>query len=131
MLLTGEINRFREAARHLWNGFLMRDADWDSVDAFREICLILFGEQVLRRQKSKAPPIPIDSYESAFEEYRLFAPHQGRLPLMVNRDIPASGYWDFPIEWIRPEENPEIKPICFLMGSSIKEPPVFPDRPME
>lgn len=114
MSLTDEINQFREAARHLWNGFLMRDADWDSVDAFREIGLILFEEQVLRRWKSDAPPLPIDGDKIALQGYRLFAPHHGRLSLMINRDIPASGYWDFPVQWIPPEEQPEIKPIGFF-----------------
>jgi len=114
ILLTDEINRFREVARRLWNSYLKQDADWDSIDAFRDICLTLFEKQVLRRQKSRAPSTPVDGYETALEEYRLFAPHHGRLPLMVNRDIPASGYRDFPIQWISPEEHPEIKPVGFF-----------------
>jgi hypothetical protein len=119
MLLTSEINRFREAARHLWNSYLGRDADWDSVEAFQEICLALFEQQVLRRQGLKASPIPVDDCRKPLEEYRLFAPHSGRLPLRVNRDVPASGYWDFPVEWIPPEERPEIKPMGFFDFDSI------------
>jgi hypothetical protein len=60
VLLTDEINRFREAARHLWSSYLIRHADWDSVDAFREICVTLVDEQVLRRQGSQALPVPVD-----------------------------------------------------------------------
>jgi hypothetical protein len=38
----------------------------------------------------------------------------GKLPLSVNRDLPPSGYWDYPVDWISPETEPDIRPICFF-----------------
>jgi hypothetical protein len=114
MILTDEIHQFREVARHLWNTYLKRDADWDSVDTFDEICKKLFEEQITLRLELSASPIPVDTPKNPLDEYRLVAPHTGKLPLLINREIPASGYWDYPVEWIPPEEHPDIRPMPFF-----------------
>ena len=59
-------------------------------------------------------PIPMDHGNDILSEYRIFADHKGRLPLHPNRDIPASGYWDHPVNWIPPEQKQIIHPICFF-----------------
>jgi len=56
----------------------------------------------------------MDQGSEILTEYRLFADHAGRLPLHPNRDILASGYWDHPVEWIPPDKNQTIHPICFF-----------------
>jgi hypothetical protein len=114
MILTEEIRDFREAARHLWNTYLKRDADWDTVDAYNEICLRLFETRVVDRLELSALPIPMIPLQKSLDEYRLYANHTGKIPLLVNRDVPASGYWDYPIDWIPPEEHPDIRPISFF-----------------
>lgn len=90
------------------------DATWDTADEFANIANTLFTECVLRRARADARPIPMTHGNEILTEYRLFADHAGKLPLHPNRDIPASGYWDFPIEWIPPEERQIIHPICFF-----------------
>ncbi len=114
MIITEEIHLFRETARHLWNSYLMRDADFDSVDVFKDICLKLFEKQILLRLELDGSPIPIESERPYLREYRLFREGNGKLPIQVNRDLPPSGYWDYPIDWIPPEEKPVIHPICFF-----------------
>jgi hypothetical protein len=60
------------------------------------------------------PAIPINTDHSDLKEYRILMTGAGRLPLLVNRDIPASGYWDYPVDWIPPEDETEIRPISFF-----------------
>ena len=114
MNITQALNLYREMSRHLWNTYLIHEADDDTIDTFSEICKLLFEEQILNKLGIDAPFIPMDKGKSTIEEFVLFASHSGKLPLHVNRDIPASGYWDYPVHWIPPEENPRIHPICFF-----------------
>lgn len=113
MILTTHIHEFREMVRHLWNSYMRSDATWDTADEFAKITSVLFIECVLRRAGMDARPIPMD-HGKILTEYRLFADHTGKLPLRPNRDIPASGYWDHPVEWIPPEKKQIIHPICFF-----------------
>lgn len=114
MILTPHINEFREAVRHLWNAYMRREATWDTFDEFAKISEILFSESVLTRAGVDGRPIPMDHGKQVLTEYRIFANHTGRLTLHVNRDIPASGYWDHPVSWIPPEQKQIIHPICFF-----------------
>ena len=88
MIITDEIHQFREVARHLWNMYLKREADYDSVDTFHAICLQLFEEQITSRLEFPAPPIPMDGRDVPLAGYRLFATHHGKIPLYINREIP-------------------------------------------
>jgi hypothetical protein len=114
VILPSHIHEFREAARHLWNAYMRLDATWGTVEEFAKITEILFTECVLVRVGVEARPIPMDHGNDVLTEYRVFADHKGRLPLHVNRSIPASGYWDHPVAWIPPEEKQTIHPICFF-----------------
>lgn len=58
MIITQEVHLFRETARHLWNTYLREDADFDTVDVFRNICRTLFCEKIVSRLGINAPPIP-------------------------------------------------------------------------
>ncbi len=114
LILTSQIHEFREAVRHLWNSYLRSDATWDTADEFTRIAAILFSECALRRVDVEARPIPIGHGAEVLHEYRIFARPPGRLRFHANRDVPASGYWDHPIEWIPPEKPQTIHPICFF-----------------
>ena len=114
MEITEDINQFREAARHIWNSSIRTNANWDSADAFSKICKTLFAELVLSRNDLNVSVIPIDSNSEYLSEYRIYMEGNGKLPLMVNRDVPASGYWDHPVNWISPEQENDIRPICFF-----------------
>ena len=114
MIITQHIHKYRETVRHLWNTVFKEDANWDTVDIFKNICDLIFEELILSRLKIDAPVLQVDSQGEHLNEYQIFVDHKGRLPLMVNRDIPASGYWDHPIKWIPPEDPPDIRPICFF-----------------
>jgi hypothetical protein len=114
VILTSHVHEFREAARHLWNSYMRSEATWDTADEFARVAHILFAECALGRAGVEARPIPMDHGTEILAEYRLFAGHAGKLPLHANRDIPASGYWDHPVEWIPPEMKQTIHPICFF-----------------
>lgn len=112
--ITNKIFKFREAARNLWNVHLMESANWDSVDAFENICTELYREIVLRDITDTDQIIKIDSCASPLSSYRVSSNGGCKLPIMANREIPASGYWDFPREWVASEIDFEIIPICFF-----------------
>ncbi|HEX2770166.1 MAG TPA: hypothetical protein VHN12_12885 [Geobacteraceae bacterium] len=114
MILTDEIFKFREEARRLWYSYLKRDADSDSSDTFRKLFLQLFEERIIRRLGLRARPIPVDWDGEPVDDYRICASPDKRLPLMVNREIPATGNWDFPVDWIPPADTPDIRPISFF-----------------
>ncbi len=84
------------------------------MDEFGEICKLLFGELVLSHNDLDTSVIPLDSNTEYLSEYRIHMEGIGKLPLLVNREIPASGYWDHPIKWIAPEQENDIRPICIF-----------------
>jgi Zn-dependent M32 family carboxypeptidase len=49
MNLTNEIHEFREATWHLWNTYLKREANFDSIDNYLAICMQMFEEQLINR----------------------------------------------------------------------------------
>jgi hypothetical protein len=118
MILTQDIERFREAARHLWNGYMRIDdtnsTSWDTVEEFCKIANTLFAECVLARNQLPHPTIPMDQGISPLVEYRIIAHANAGIHLLVNRDMPASGYWDHPITWIPWTDMNVIHPISFF-----------------
>jgi hypothetical protein len=126
MNITEEVNLFRETARHLWNTYLRWDKDYnltnpnlglraqdDTHHVFSNICRILFCEKFVNRLDINAPPIPYDTSGDYLPQYRLIIPGGG-VSLHVNRDVPPSGYWDYPIKSILREENLDLRPVCFF-----------------
>ncbi|MFA6009761.1 MAG: hypothetical protein WC799_07245 [Desulfobacteraceae bacterium] len=101
MVITNHIHKFREAVRHLWNTFLRENSTWDTFDSFTQICELLFEEIVLSKIDSELHINNVYSYIGEYvPEYQIYVDHPGTLPMMVNRDIIPSGYWDYPVEWI-------------------------------
>ena len=78
------------------------------------ICELLFEEIVVCKVSVDYQLCNAFSYQAEYApECQIFADHQGKLPLLVNRDLKASGYWDYPIEWIPPEVPNDMRLIEF------------------
>ena len=99
--ITERFNSFREAARHLWNTWFRAEPqevqDWDLRDAYSEVYAALFNAMVKRHLPEEAAAIPhLWSNESGMpSQYRL-EPDCAQLPIMINRELCAEGYWDHP-----------------------------------
>ena len=100
--ITHSFANFREAARHLWNvhyrPILAACDRWDFHDSFDRVCVELFDGLVLR---------PNDIADAELARSNSWSPKTIRtlcvvpspasgVPIMINRDRPASGYWDHP-----------------------------------
>ena len=105
MIITDRIEMFREAARHIWNIYFRARAeasqDWDLRDAYSAVYVSLFDAIVRYGLPDGAPPIPhlCDPENKVLKHYRLVSDAE-LIPAMINRDIPASGYWDHPAKYI-------------------------------
>lgn len=105
MDITEQIQTFREASRHLWNSYFRfeaeRNQDWDLRDSFSEVYGALFNSLVRFHLPDSAPTIPHlwSPAKKILWEYRIVSTTD-RLPVMVNREKPASGYWDHPTEYV-------------------------------
>ncbi|MBI3987913.1 MAG: hypothetical protein HY343_13395 [Lentisphaerae bacterium] len=105
MDITDQMDSFREAARHLWNVYFWRDAErdgsWNLRDAFSEVYVALFNSIVRFHLPESAPPIPHlwDPGKTVLAQYQVVG-NFDRLVLMINRDKPASGYWDHPTQYV-------------------------------
>jgi len=117
--ITEKIHKFREAARNLWNVHLRESAGWDSHEAFKNICLVLFREIVLRDLPNSISAIELNQHVHDLSNYSVSSKGGSRLPILANRQIPASGYWDYSIEWIPTESEFQIQPICFFDFDSL------------
>jgi len=118
MDITNNINRFREAARHVWNAHLMdrafRDTDWDLRDEFSNVYVDLFNVLVKYDLPESATSIPHlwNGENKVLLEYRVNGKNT-ELVAMINRSIPAVGYWDHPIQNVKSEET-DLRLISFF-----------------
>jgi hypothetical protein len=123
MDVTDNITRFREAARHLWNTYfheqMAGDRAWDLRDAFSSVYVNLFDAMVKFGLPDSAPSIPHlwDGENKVLLEYHVKGKEK-ELVAMINRTIPASGYWDHPIQRIKPEEA-DMRLISFFDWNEI------------
>jgi hypothetical protein len=103
--ITQEIQRYREAARHLWNSCLMSRVNTSSgvvYEAFGRICEELFEVVVLD---------PYDIDESAeqlnitgFQSLRVVPAVSAGTPILVNRTQPTGPYWDDPMTSVKAQD---------------------------
>jgi len=111
--ITERFNSFREAARNLWNTWFRVEAqefqDWDLRDAYSEAYVALFNAMVRYHLPDGAETIPhLWSNESEMPaQYRLES-DSPQLPVMINRDPVAGGYWDHP--------TVVVEPACVSLG---------------
>jgi hypothetical protein len=90
--VTELVQLYRECARSLWNRCLRPGADFNSVDAFGQICGALFEEVVLKpldkRGYRKTQP------SEAFPFIHV-VPIADTIPIMINRPTnDGNKYWD-------------------------------------
>jgi hypothetical protein len=110
MDITINITRFREAARHLWNTYFMeraeRDTDWDLRDQFSNVYVDLFNVLVKYDLPESAPSISHlwNGENKVLSEYHVKGKNK-EVVVMINRTIPATGYWDHPIRQVKSEET--------------------------
>ena len=98
-------DHFRVSARAIWNTAFWPDPDfqnWDSIDQFDEIQRILFDELVLGKV-DRDWPLP-DLFRIAIPFFQVSP--SGHVPIMIQnpRSERATGYWDHPVNLIRPGE---------------------------
>lgn len=100
--IKAEMSAYREAVRHLWNStFSTLDESlrfgsclelFEKIDNLIFMALVCEPLEITQNEKSTFHPInriktiPISSTE---------------IPVMINRTIPASGYWDDPVKVIK------------------------------
>jgi hypothetical protein len=101
---------YRECARHLWNVYFRPLAqptqDWDVRDEFDTIARDIFSSLVLRplgildcELSPSCAPEPL-----ALSRFSAVPAVEHGTPIMINRDLPRSGYWDHPISRVRANE---------------------------
>ena len=101
---------YRECVRHLWNTYFRPLAEptvnWDLRDEFDAIARGIFSSLVLR-------PLAVFDRELAAEYsanpaalpgFRVVPAVGHGTPMLINRDLPRSGYWDHPVSRVLPDE---------------------------
>jgi len=103
--INNEMSAYREAVRHLWNSTFSRlDEDFKfgpALEIFEEVDFLLFRAIVCEphgiQYKAKASFEPIT-------EIQISPKNSASIPVMINRSIPASGYWDDPQKNVQAED---------------------------
>lgn len=108
--VTHLFDTYRECVRHLWNTYYRPSAepgqDWDLRDEFVDVTRQIFSSLVLR-------PLEVFEVQLAPEYAAVPTPLPGfrvvpvvdhGTPILINRDLPWSGYWDYPISSVKPNE---------------------------
>lgn len=103
MDITNLMNDYRECARSIWNAFLLdRNAsndNWDTIDQFDRICSILFNIIILKpiNHSSHFKSLSNEQYPNPLLFLKIIPSPQTNVSIMINRDMKASGYWDYPL----------------------------------
>ena len=101
---------YRECVRHLWNTFFRPVAqptqDWDVRDEFDTVARDIFSSLVLRPAGASGCELSSAwSHEpSALPGFRIVPGGLYGASILINRDLPRSGYWDHPISEVRPDD---------------------------
>ena len=103
--VTLRLNRYREAARSLWNNYFFEDPalqNWEAFDSFELIRRTLFDALVL---------IPLDVSWPLNDIFRqpipqlVVEPSSQEIPIMINKPRSyGSGYYDDPVNRIGPND---------------------------
>jgi hypothetical protein len=101
---------YRECVRHLWNTYFRPLAEptrnWDVRDKFDTVARGIFSSLVLS-------PLSASNYELSREAhinplalpgFRIVPNIEHGTPILINRDLPRSGYWDYPVSEVRPAD---------------------------
>jgi hypothetical protein len=113
--VTDQFKFYRECVRHLWNIQFRPVVDsarpsfertWDIRDEFDEIARSIFSSLVLNpmglfNHKLSAAS---SSEPSVLPDFRIVPSSKHGVRILINRDLPRSGYWDHPVSEIKPED---------------------------
>lgn len=105
--VSGVFDHYRVSARAIWNTAFWPDPDfrdWDSIDQFHEIERLLFRELVLAKLDKEWPLQGI--FRDAIPFFRVVPTSSHGMPIMIQKPRPGAptGYWDDPVETVKPEE---------------------------
>lgn len=111
--ITGLLNTYRECARNLWNVYMRHQIhdnessssnQWDMSDEFDDICTKLFHMLVLLPLKkiNYEKTASYKALKDTLSFLQVVPKHE--VPILINREKNSmSGYWDHPINRIKPD----------------------------
>ncbi len=104
--ITDAVSQFREAARHLWNATFFPGADWDDRDRFSLVCVELFDALVLAPAGIRGIRLPAmcEPDPAPMRALHVVPRTESGVPIMINRTTPRCGYWDDPVDRVRPSD---------------------------
>lgn len=90
------VMRFSLASRELFNNFFhvksgYENDGWSGEERFSAVQEVLFQKLVI-----EPAGLPSTAYGEPCDSLLVELRHQGRTPIMINREI-RSGYWDYPV----------------------------------
>jgi hypothetical protein len=106
--VSSVFDHYRVSARTIWNTSFWPDPDfrnWDSRDRFREIERLLFDELVLAKLDREWPLESI--FRNPIPFFRVVPSIGHGTPIMIQKPRPGAltGYWDDPVNIVKPEET--------------------------
>lgn len=108
--ITKIMNRYRECIRNLWNIYFLEQTsqgdDWDRYDKYEEICGLLFSALVLKfvDRLSCKKSLAYELIKEPILFFRVVPCAESGVPIYINRDVPCTGYWDYPLNIIKPSD---------------------------
>jgi hypothetical protein len=104
--VTNLFINYRECVRHLWNTYFQPVADWDVRDEFDAVSRDIFSSLVLRSLDMPHVGLSPESSEkpTMLPGFRIIPSVEHGTEILINRDLPRSGYWDHPVSRVRPDE---------------------------
>jgi hypothetical protein len=114
--VSGVFDHYRISARAVWNTAFWPDQDfrnWDSIEQFQEIEKLLFQELVLGKLAREWPLQNL--FDAAIPFFCIVPSHGHGSPIMIQNPRPGapSGYWDHPVNLLRPSDA-ELHFIAFF-----------------
>jgi hypothetical protein len=105
--ISDVFDHYRLSARAIWNTAFWPDPDfrnWDSIDQFHEIERLLFRDLVLAKVDRDWPLC--DLFVNAIPFFQIVPSHMHGTPIMIQKPRPEAptGYWDDPVNLIKPKE---------------------------
>jgi hypothetical protein len=115
--MTLHLLKYREAARHLWNSFLLDEETFASgtfpddflFDRWEAIQDELFAALVLWHVSENPPLVRLAPGLAKPVRFLKVVPTSAEVPALVSRTKPAKTYWDHPVNRLRPQDD-----LCFI-----------------
>jgi hypothetical protein len=109
--ITYLMNKYRECVRHLWNSYFLEqlspEDQWDISDEFDDICTMLFSSLVLNpigcTSRKKSPGYK--QFPEPLPCLHVVPLAESGTPIRINREVGASGYWDYPLDLVKPSSE--------------------------